>query len=219
MNTTPSTVETTTTTRPWTLADIAESQGVQKRAAQNWLKLAKVEHGDIGELVGTTRYFSLLERDLLASYAAPPRPVKVETFPEFADTAPAPAPMTVYEGNHRGSLDLPKQPESLDLGELRGDEAALSSFEAEDIERFLDACDGFLGAVDADYQKQLATTQRKEQAAAKVRSKVGEVKEARLKYQMRSESLSIHNRGIDAELKEGLATLGKPAADTAAPGA
>jgi hypothetical protein len=36
---------------------------------------------------------------------------------------------------------------------------------------------------------------------------------------MRSESLSIHNRGIDAELKEGLATLGKPAADTAAPGA
>jgi hypothetical protein len=218
-------MSTDTTARPWTLSDIAAAQNVLKRTAQLWLSKAKTEHGEnFGKLVGKTRYFSLDERDILISYAAPPRPVRVdplqvEALPEFADR-PALAPMTIYEGNHRGSLDLPKQPESLDLGELRGDEAALSSFEAEDIERFLDACDGFLGAVDADYQKQLATTQRKEQAAAKVRSKVGEVKEARLKYQMRSESLSIHNRGIDAELKEGMSELGKPAAtDTAAPGA
>ncbi len=138
--------------------------------------------------------------------------------PPAAPTAPA-GGMTIDVGNHRGQLALPQQPGAIDLGAYRGENAELTSFAPEDIDRFLDACDGFVDAVNADFAHQQAVTQQKEAAAAKVRSKVEEVKAAQLRYQLRSETLALHNRGIDAELKEGLATLGKPAADTAAPGA
>jgi len=214
---------TTPTARPFTLTDIAESQNVLKRTAQAWLSKAKTEHGDIGELVGKTRYFSLLERDLLASYAAPPRPVRVdplqvEALPEFADRpAPAPAAMTIDVGNHRGQLALPQQPSAIDLGAYRGENAALTSFEPTDIDRFLAAADGFMQAVDADFAHQQAVTQQKEAAASRVKAKVDQVKAAQLLYQVRSETLALHNRGIDAELVEGLSTLGKPAAAAAAP--
>lgn len=130
-------------------------------------------------------------------------------------TEPAAGAMTIDVGNHRGALDLPQQPSSLDLGTYRGDNAALTSFEPEDIERFLTAADGFMQAVDADFQHQQSVTQRKEAAAAQVRAKVADVKQASLLYQVRSESLALHNRGLDAELQQGLSTLGKPAADAA----
>ena len=94
---------------------------------------------------------------------------------------------TFTTGNHRGQLVLPDQPAAVDLAVYRGEDAALSSFEPEDIERFLDACDGFVSAVDADYEHQKAVTTQKEIAAAKVRAKVEEVKQAQLVYQMRSE--------------------------------
>ena len=147
---------------------------------------------------------------------------KVEPTPEpVAAIAPAtPTKMVINTGNHRGQMELPKVPESADLGFVRGDEAPLSSFDPEDIERFLGACDGFLDAVDQDYQHQLSVTQRKEQGVAKVRAKVEKVKEAKLKYQMRSEAIALHNRGLDAELQTGMAELGKLSAtdggDTAA---
>lgn len=132
----------------------------------------------------------------------------------FLDTAPA-APaaggLTIDVGNHRGSLALPQPPSTIDLGTYRGENAALTSFAPEDIDRFLDACDGFVEAVNADFQHQQAVTQRKEAAAAKVRAKVEQVKQTQMLYQVRSETLALHNRGLDAELQEGLATLGKPA--------
>jgi hypothetical protein len=118
----------------------------------------------------------------------------------------------IMVGNHRGQLALPQQPAAIDLGAYRGENAALSSFEPEDIERFLDSCDGFLDAVNADFQHQQALTQRKEAAAAQVKAKVEQVKQAQMLYQVRSETLSLHNRAIDAELKEGLSLLGKPTA-------
>ena len=126
--------------------------------------------------------------------------------------------MTIDVGNHRGSLALPQPPSAIDLGQYRGDNAALTSFAPEDIERFLAAADGFMQAVDADFQHQQAVTQQKEAAASKVRSKVEQVKQASLVYQLRSETLALHNRGLDAELQEGLSTLGKPAAEAEAAG-
>lgn len=124
---------------------------------------------------------------------------------------------TVDVGNNRRSLALPQQPSTLDLGAYRGENSALTSFEPEDIDRFLAACDGFVEAVNADFAYQQAVTQQKEAAVAKVRSKVEQVKQAQLLYQVRSEALSLHNRGLDADLKEGLSTLGKPTEpDTAA---
>lgn len=138
------------------------------------------------------------------------------------DAAPAAAEaaaaggMTIAVGNHRGDLALPQPPAGIDLGTYRGENAALTNFEPEDIERFLAACDGFVEAVDADYQYQQSVTQRKEAAAAQVKAKVEQVKQAQMLYQLRSETLALHNRGLDAELATGMATLGKPAeADTA----
>jgi len=130
-------------------------------------------------------------------------------------TEPAAGGMTIDIGNHRTHLDLPQQPSSIDLGQYRGENAPLTSFAPEDIDRFLDACDGFVEAVNADFQQQHAVTQQKEAAAAKVRAKVEQVKQTQMLYQVRSETLALHNRGLDAELQEGLSTLGKPAADTA----
>jgi hypothetical protein len=76
---------TEATARNWTLADIAESQNVIKRTAQGWLSKAKKEHGEIGEIVNGTRRFSEADRDILVSYATPPRRVTASPAPpEFA---------------------------------------------------------------------------------------------------------------------------------------
>ena len=121
-------------------------------------------------------------------------------------------PTVIEVGNHRGPLALPNAPAAINLADYRGANAALTSFEPEDIERFLSSCDGFLDAVEADYQHQRAITQRKETAAAQVKAKVEQVKQASLVYQLRSETLSLYNAAIDAELQQGMAVLGKPQA-------
>jgi hypothetical protein len=118
-------------------------------------------------------------------------------------------PVEILEGNHRGELMLPQQPSTIDLGQYR-EEAPLTDFRPEDITRFLEGCDGFLSAVEADFQKQQAITEQKEAAAAAVRAKVEQVRQAKLLYQVRSEALSLHNRSIDAELQQGMTVLGKP---------
>jgi len=132
-------------------------------------------------------------------------------------TSTAITPTVIEVGNHRGQLALPSQPSSIDLGHYRGENAALTSFEATDIERFLSSCDGFLEAVDADYQHQQAITQRKAQQAAAVKAKVEQVKEASLVYKLRSESLALHNAAIDAQVQRDMSVLGKPAAASPQP--
>jgi hypothetical protein len=119
MNTTPA-----ATARPWTLTDIAESQNVLKRTAQNWLKLAKVEHGeDFGELVGKTRHFNIEERDILVSYAAPARPVKVKATPapEFVERPAEHRQVEIVSGNHRETMPAPVIGGQIDLARFRGD--------------------------------------------------------------------------------------------------
>jgi hypothetical protein len=123
-------MSTDTTARPWTLSDIAAAQNVLKRTAQLWLSKAKTEHGEnFGKLVGKTRYFSLDERDILISYAAPPRPAKVEAaaplqteaFPEFADRPAEHRPVEVVTGNHRATVEAPALGGQIDLARFRGD--------------------------------------------------------------------------------------------------
>jgi hypothetical protein len=125
------------------------------------------------------------------------------------EAAPTITPEIVV-GNHRSELALPSQPTHIDLPTYRGEHAALTSFQPEDISRFLESCDGFLDAVEADFAHQQAITQQKEQAAALVKAKVDAVKQASLIYQVRSEALSLHNRSLDAELQQGMSVLGKP---------
>jgi hypothetical protein len=119
-------------------------------------------------------------------------------------------PTVIEVGNHRGQLALLDAPAAINLAEYRGENAALTSFQPEDIDRFLASCDGFLEAVDADYQHQQAITQRKAAAAQQVAAKVEQVKQASLVYQLRSESLALHNATLDQALQRDMATLGKP---------
>lgn len=205
-----------TMNREHTLASIAAAQNVQKRAAQNWLAKSRTEHGEIGEVINGVRRFNDSEREILLSYAGEPR--RRPTLVTPADSVLTTTPTTVIEvGNYRGPLALPSQPSSIDLGHYRGENAALTSFEPEDIERFLISCDGFLDAVEADYAQQKALTQRKAAAAAKVKAKVEEVKEASLIYKMRSESIALHNAALDQALQRDMATLGKPQQPAANP--
>ena len=95
------------------------------------------------------------------------------------EAAPTITPEIVV-GNHRSELALPSQPTHIDLPTYRGEHAALTSFQPEDISRFLESCDGFLDAVEADFAHQQAITQQKEQAAALVKAKVDAVKQASL---------------------------------------
>ena len=124
-------------------------------------------------------------------------------------TATAITPTVIEVGNHRGQLALPQAPAAINLADYRGD-VALTSFEPEDVDRFLSSCDGFLEAVEADYHQQLTITQRKAQQAAAVKAKVDSVKEASLTYKLRSEQLALHNSVIDAQMQRDMATLGKP---------
>jgi hypothetical protein len=132
-------------------------------------------------------------------------------------TATAITPTVIEVGNHRGQLALPNTPASIDLGQYRGENAALSSFQPEDIDRFLASCDGFLEAVDADYQHQQAITQRKAAAAQQVRAKVEQVQQASLIYQLRSEQLALHNATLDQALQRDMSILGKPQQPTESP--
>jgi len=128
---------------------------------------------------------------------------------EPTETSTAITPTVIEVGNHRGALALPTAPAAINLADYRGD-VALTSFEPEDVDRFLSSCDGFLEAVEADYHQQVTITQRKAQQAAAVKAKVDSVKEASLTYKLRSEQLALHNSVIDAQMQRDMATLGKP---------
>ena len=125
-------------------------------------------------------------------------------------------PTVIEVGNHRGALALPNAPASINLADFRGD-VALTSFEPEDVDRFLSGCDGFLEAVEADYQQQVTITQRKAQQAAAVKAKVEQVQQASLVYKLRSEQLALHNSVIDAQVQRDMSVLGKPQQPAASP--
>ena len=200
-----------TMNREHTLASIAAEHNVQKRAAQNWLAKSRTDHGEIGAVINGVRRFNDSERDILLSYAREPRRYPTLDTPVEPDlTTPVITPTVIEVGNHRGQLALPTPPALIDLGQYRGEYAALTGFEPTDIERFLNSCDGFLEAVEQDYQHQRAITQQKEAVAAQVKAKVEAVKEASLVYQLRSEQLALHNATLDQALQRDMSTLGKP---------
>ena len=136
--------------------------------------------------------------------------------PQPEPTEPALNPTVIEVGNHRGALALPTAPAAINLADYRGD-VALTSFEPEDVDRFLSSCDGFLEAVEADYHQQQAITQRKAQQAAAVKAKVEQVKEASLVYKLRSEQLALHNAAMDAQVQRDMSVLGKPQQPAASP--
>lgn len=207
MQTTP---QTETAARPLTLTDIAAAAGVQKRAAQNWLSRAKVDHGELGEIIDNTRHFSEDERDILLTYAAPPRPanveaepprtVQTETFPEFAE----PRPVEIVAGNHRLVLDGPEMGGQISLARFRGDievrsyadpvneaAAALALFDAlesamdEDLDRSFQQLENTASTV------QLLQEKAEGMAAKKLEYEISQKILARLQNQKTSELSSL----------------------------
>lgn len=67
--------------RNHTLSSIAEGMGREKRTAQAWYTRAKSEHGELGEIIEGTRYFSDDEREILISYAGADRPQSTKKEP------------------------------------------------------------------------------------------------------------------------------------------
>lgn len=82
--------------KPHTLRTIADEMGREKRTVQLWYQRAKNEHGELGELMDGTRYFSDSERDVLIGFAGEKTPqkqvVQAEILPEGFVTSSALAP-------------------------------------------------------------------------------------------------------------------------------
>jgi hypothetical protein len=204
MNTTPATVETTpTTARHWTLADIAAAQNVLKRTAQNWLKLAKVEHGDIGELVGTTRRFNIEERDILVSYAAPARPVKVEALPEFIEPPAEYRQVEIMPGNHRATVEAPAMGNAINLAQFRGDIEVLTY---RDPLAAIEAASAMIDAAESamveDLNQRLQVLQQTQQATAKLTQRAEDLKAQQLEYRVKQDILGLIQNTETSKLGE-----------------
>lgn len=187
--------------RPHTLASIAEAHGVNKRSAQNWLRQAKeAEGGEIGELMGKTRYFSDDERDILLGYAGEPRD-KAETVSTTGFTTPVQP--TVIQGNHRSALTSPSVPQSVDLGQFRGD-SQVQAYEnpLEMIQVGMQLIDSVNGAMQQDLQNRISLYQQTEAATAELKRKAEELQQQQTRYQIESDLLGILQNQKTTELSD-----------------
>jgi hypothetical protein len=185
---------TTPTARHWTLADIAAAQNVLKRTAQLWLSKAKAEHGEnFGELVGKTRHFNIDERDILVSYAAPARPVKVKATPapEFIEPPAEHRPVEIMTGNHRETMPAPALGGQIDLARFRGDiqtrsykdplnnaAAAIQLFEAVET------------AMDADLDQSFAQLETATDTVQQLEARARQLEAKTLEYQVTQKILA-----------------------------
>ncbi|MGG6242715.1 hypothetical protein ACQ4N7_29250 [Nodosilinea sp. AN01ver1] len=213
MNTTPK----TTTARHWTLSDIAESQNVLKRTAQSWLAKAKREHGeDFGEVIGGARRFSVEERDILISYAAPPRPVKVEAeqaaeprivqteaFPEFADRPAEPRPVEIVVGNHRATVEAPTIGGQIDLARFRGDiETRTYQDPLGGAHAAIALFDALGNAMDADLDQSFAQLETTAATVQQLEAKARQMEAKSLEYQVTQKILARLQNQQTAKLGE-----------------
>lgn len=211
MDTTP---VSDTTARFWTLSDIAASQNVIKRTAQGWLAKAKAEYGDIGELVSGVRYFNIEERDILISYAAPPR-VKHET---HATAPPVPdgddLEMTISTGNHCTPLDVPEfDGLTVDLGQFRDSEVFIVEDPLQAAERFLQAADRIQDALDNDIAAREQRLNRTKKARAMVAARAQELSLEQRLYRLQTSQLdgaTTEETTALADAMEQMQGLGKP---------
>lgn len=171
--------------RPHTLASIAEAHGVNKRAAQNWLRQAKeAEGGDVGELIGKTRYFSDEERDILLQYAGESRAKTAQA--EILESLP------IETGNHCSTLAKP------DLGNM---EFSLERFRSEDVEalvfedpsfvadQFIAVADRLVDAMDADIYQREQRLKATRSAQGKVAAKAQDLKLEQRLYRDRARDI------------------------------
>jgi len=144
--------------------------------------------------------------------------------PAPAPTEPAaPAPMTIHTGNHCTSIDLPNyQGLTVDLGQFRDSSALVIDDPLAVAEQFLKTADLIQGALGADIAAREQRLQRTKQAQQAVATKAQQLALEQRLYRLQTAQLDSATTDETTALADALAalqSLGKPAADTAAPGA
>lgn len=197
--------------RPHTLASIAEAHGVNKRAAQNWLRQAKAANGrEVGGLIGKTRYFSDEERDFLLQYAGEPRAKTAKT--EVLE------PLTVETGNHCNTLVSPELGEmSFSLERFRASDVEALMFEnpSSVADQFAMVADRLVDAMDADIQQREQSLKATKDAQSKVAAKAQDLKLEQRLYRDRARDIDKAQTSETQALQDAvraLQNLGKPQA-------
>lgn len=179
------------TDRTFTLADIAESHGVKKRAVQLWLSKARAEHGELGEMKGKTRYYNEAEKQILLSHAGEPR-AKAEpvTMPPAAAESVALASTEIVPGNHRISLDGPEIGGQIDLARFRG---------SLEVRSYADPChpanaaiqllEAVESAMDSDLEQSFQQLEMTAETVAQLEAKTRQLEAKSLEYKITQQIL------------------------------
>jgi hypothetical protein len=185
-----------------TIATIVQDSGATDRTVRTWLeKAVKAQSGEVGEIVNGTRVFSNEERDLLLSFAKP----------RTSTGKPEPE---ILEGNHRAIIEAPIVPHKYDLTHLRDSAATVRIDDPGSIAtQALAMMDGLIGAMDADIVVQDQRIQETVSAREAIAEKTEELRDARLRYQIRSEIRTAQQNRETAGLQEQVGKLQKLAAN------
>lgn len=207
--------DTTQTQRIHTLSSIAADHGSIKRTAQNWLKKAVAEQGEIGEIVNGVRRFNDAERDILLSYAGEPR-AKAEPVTEATVTpateSVALAPVEVVPGNHRVSLDGPEIGGTIDLARFRGGlEVRSYSDPCHPANAAIQLLEAVESAMDADLENSFQQLEATAETVAKLEEKTRQLEAKSLEYSITQKILGRLQNQTTAHLE---ALLGKATALT-----
>lgn len=210
--------DTTQTQRIHTLASIAADHGSIKRTAQNWLKKAVAEQGEIGEIVNGVRRFNDAERAVLLSFAGEPRR-QIEPPAEPTTTAPAVAPdaaaivpVEVVPGNHRVSLDGPAIGGQIDLARFRGSlEVRSYSDPCHPANAAIQLLEAVESAMDADLEASFQQLEATAETVAKLEEKTRQLEAKSLEYSITQSILGRLQNQATGRLSE---LLGKATALT-----
>jgi hypothetical protein len=147
----------------------------------------------------------------------------VKPEPEPPTEPAAPAPMTIHTGNHCTSIDLPNyQGMTIDLGQFRDSEALIIDDPMAVAAQFLQTADLIQGALGADIAAREQRLLRTKQAQQAVAAKAQELSLEQRLYKLQTGQLDQAQTDETSALADALTqlqSLGKPADETAAPGA
>ena len=193
------------TTEPVSLHAFCRDNGLAKTTVRRWLNENNFSTSDG------------LSPEAIASATAQFCPAPAPTEPA------APAPMTIHTGNHCTSIDLPNyQGMTIDLGQFRDSSALVIDDPLAVAAQFLKTADLIQGALGADIAAREQRLQATKQAQQAVAAKAQELSLEQRLYRLQTGQLDQQQTDETTALADALTqlqSLGKPADETAAPGA
>jgi hypothetical protein len=147
----------------------------------------------------------------------------LEVAPEPPTEPTAPAGMTIYTGNHCTALDVPGfAGMTVDLGQFRDSSALVIDDPLAVAAQFLATADLIQGALAGDIAAREQRLEKTRQAQQAVAAKAQELSLEQRLYKLQTGQLDQAQTGETTALADALSalqSLGKPADETAAPGA